>query len=1078
MSTKFRTWFLPILLTLVSILVVGASLSLRYLDLDTYKEQIISQVREALKRDIRYSSGDFSFRFGPSFTFYDVAIKEKNGVDDFVKADRLTLRIALLPLLHKEVVLARMELARPTLQLSRDRDGVFNVADLFTATPAAPGAPPPAIGSIKLDSAHIRFTDLAVAPAPVVSELVNTDLYLSRLARGKDCDFELKGSLAAGTRTVPVLVAGVAKLPAAGASWKSCQFNGRVRLGGIDTAHFWPYYSRFLPFRSLAGAVSLDASFKGRPTAFKSKAEIGMAGLDLDYPQVFHARLTPKSVKGSCDIELTDKKLQFDAVKLNVDGLNVQGSCRLSDLHGKDMRITAKATTSRFNLREYRQYIPYGIIVKDTADFIEQKVNGGYYRLEDGRLDGTVSQILHMERGHNYDVLYVKAHVDEGLVAYGNGFPVCSDIKGELYLAGKDFILKGMSGKFGTSPMALEGRIADYPLDTPCRYLFTANVRAKQQEAAWVLGKGRDRRFHFGDGSLFRVTGEGTTSAYNITASGDLAPVAYTVPDLISKPQGRPNTVAVKVTFGKQDFRITSLNYLLPPLALSASSVSGYDGPVTLDLRTNQFQCADIAPLAPAVARYHAAGKVQAQLHGHGPGLDRLNWSGTVALAGVSLKASEKIRPLSEITGTFKVGGENLESSQFTARVGTSPISGRGSLSGFKNPNVTLAFSSPALDLADLGLTKGRGPLHVDRVQGNISYNKEKDYLQIASLSGTIGRSNLQLKGVVQELDHPRMDLAVTSSHLELDDITPMFGSPGGGTAGGGNGGGTGGTINGKIHLFAADGKALDIPFQRLRTVVMLEENILYLQPLEFACSDGDVTGKVRIDFGSGAPRYQGSWSLEKGSAEKVAHLLGVKKQEITGTITLKGDLTAKGNTPAELKKTALGVVNLKIEHGVMRKFATLSKIFSILNVSQLFKFKLPDMVSGGMPYNKITGDFAVRDGVFYTQNLFVDSNAINLSAVGNFDMARDELDLKIGVQPLQTVDKVVSRIPIVGWILTGKEHSLVTTYFEAKGKIEDPQVKAIPVKTLAKGVLNIFKRVFELPGRLITDTGEVMMGN
>ena len=134
-------------------------------------------------------------------------------------------------------------------------------------------------------------------------------------------------------------------------------------------------------------------------------------------------------------------------------------------------------------------------------------------------------------------------------------------------------------------------------------------------------------------------------------------------------------------------------------------------------------------------------------------------------------------------------------------------------------------------------------------------------------------------------------------------------------------------------------------------------------------------------------------------------------------------------------------------------------------------------MVSGGMPFNKITGDFALSDGVASTQNLFLDSNAMNLSAVGKFDMVKNELDLNIGVQPLQTVDKVVSKIPIVGWILTGKDRSLITTYFEAKGRIEDPKVTAVPVKSLAKGVLNIFKRVFELPARLITDTGEVIIG-
>jgi uncharacterized protein YhdP len=207
-------------------------------------------------------------------------------------------------------------------------------------------------------------------------------------------------------------------------------------------------------------------------------------------------------------------------------------------------------------------------------------------------------------------------------------------------------------------------------------------------------------------------------------------------------------------------------------------------------------------------------------------------------------------------------------------------------------------------------------------------------------------------------------------------------------------------------------------------------------------------------------------------------HTLGIQKQQLTGALSLQGEFTAKGESATELKKSMQGSVKVRIDHGSIKKFSTLAKIFSILNVSQLLKFHLPDMVSGGMPYNKITGTFAIKDGYASTQNLLIDSNAINISSVGKLDLVKNQLDLVIGVHPLQTVDKVVSRIPIVGWILTGKDHTIITTYFEAKGPIEDPQVSAVPVKSLAKGVLNIFKRIFELPVRLVTDTGEVMIGN
>jgi uncharacterized protein YhdP len=193
--------------------------------------------------------------------------------------------------------------------------------------------------------------------------------------------------------------------------------------------------------------------------------------------------------------------------------------------------------------------------------------------------------------------------------------------------------------------------------------------------------------------------------------------------------------------------------------------------------------------------------------------------------------------------------------------------------------------------------------------------------------------------------------------------------------------------------------------------------------------------------------------------------------------LSLQGELTAKGNSSLELKKSALGSIKLRSEKGAIKKFALFSKIFSILNVSQLFKLQLPDMVSGGMPYNSITASISIRDGIVSSQDFYVASNAMNISAVGNVDLVKNELDATIGVQPLQSVGKVVNRLPVVGWILTGENKTFLSTYFEAKGKLDDPVVKAIPVSSMAKGVFNIFKRVFELPGKLITDTGEVLVG-
>jgi uncharacterized protein YhdP len=279
------------------------------------------------------------------------------------------------------------------------------------------------------------------------------------------------------------------------------------------------------------------------------------------------------------------------------------------------------------------------------------------------------------------------------------------------------------------------------------------------------------------------------------------------------------------------------------------------------------------------------------------------------------------------------------------------------------------------------------------------------------------------------------------------------------------------------VSLQVDAGKAWGIDFEKLQGTLNLENNILYIQPLKCSAMDGEISGKVRIDSGSdNASHYQFNYSLNDVSAESFMRALGVTKQEITGLLTLQGELSAKGKTAEELKKTLLGSTKVNFEEGKLRRFAVLSKIFSLLNFSQWLKFQLPDMVSGGMPYNKISASLAIKDGVISSNDLYVASDAMNISAVGKVDLVKNELDATIGVKPLQTVDKVLSHLPIVGWILTGKNKSLISAYFEAKGKLEDPQVKAIPVQSIAKGVFNIFKRVFQLPATLFTNTGEVII--
>ena len=59
--------------------------------------------------------------------------------------------------------------------------------------------------------------------------------------------------------------------------------------------------------------------------------------------------------------------------------------------------------------------------------------------------------------------------------------------------------------------------------------------------------------------------------------------------------------------------------------------------------------------------------------------------------------------------------------------------------------------------------------------------------------------------------------------------------------------------------------------------------------------------------------------------------------------------------------------------------------------------------------------------------------------------------------------------IPLAGWIISGKDQSALTMYYEIKGPLKDPDVHAVPVKSLGKGIFGILERTMKLPGEVLT---------
>jgi len=197
---------------------------------------------------------------------------------------------------------------------------------------------------------------------------------------------------------------------------------------------------------------------------------------------------------------------------------------------------------------------------------------------------------------------------------------------------------------------------------------------------------------------------------------------------------------------------------------------------------------------------------------------------------------------------------------------------------------------------------------------------------------------------------------------------------------------------------------------------------------------------------------------LQKGEEEKI---------EITGRVHIdRLELRGEGEDFQRVKESLNGTLRLEVENGMIQRWKILARIFSILNVSQLFWGRLPDLKTKGLPYRQMTGSIQVEDGVASTEDFIVQSDAIRITLLGKIDLVKNQIDATIGVHPLVAIDMILSHLPLAGYILTGKDKAFLSYVYEVKGDLDDPKIEAVPIKGLGENFWGIIQRLLETPVR------------
>lgn len=373
------------------------------------------------------------------------------------------------------------------------------------------------------------------------------------------------------------------------------------------------------------------------------------------------------------------------------------------------------------------------------------------------------------------------------------------------------------------------------------------------------------------------------------------------------------------------------------------------------------------------------------------------------------------------------------------------------------------------LTTAVLGSLRGEGiAAHLDWLaspiqEGSFVLNFSGKKVQVAECSMLLGKSTLEVEGELTGWNEIGGRIKVFAPYMEVRDFLPED-RPG-------DKGGIPRNLDIRAEIHGLHGKWRNLDFGPLRAEIRIERGQATL-----------ARSRIRLDHGviTSSGHYQREPIPEVSlsnhvrlTGQPLLSLLrdvGMETTAMDGSLNMEAYLTMNGREISELLPSMSGNADITVRDGYIRRSSLFMRILDHLSLKKIFQSGPSDLPEGAFGFKEINGFAVIDRGVLATENATMSSTVYNAVAAGEVDLIGQKLDLTMGIRPLETMDTLVSKIPILGYAITGKDKSFLTYYFEVRGPMTEPDVRHVPFKHLGGGVAGVLKRLFLSPVRLYGD--------
>ena len=286
--------------------------------------------------------------------FSDFALSEPDVPRPAITAQRITARVALMPLFERKLILYGVRLHKPTARLVRDKEGRIPLLEKLLNLPFLTQEATQFgldLRSIGIRDGEVDFEDQQTEKAQRTIRFRDIDLDVQRIRdqrlldfvkqlanlkqsepQGAALDFNLKSEVGTDKDKTTLRTRGRMVFPKETLGFHKTWWNADIQLDNLSAVLLRQYVGAQWPVKSLTGIFASRFHIQGSPTdQMHLRGALSFKQLAIDAPDLFTAPLSP-----------ADGQAQFD-----VDWKPQRLSIALFDFRSKELKLTVKGESAR-----------------------------------------------------------------------------------------------------------------------------------------------------------------------------------------------------------------------------------------------------------------------------------------------------------------------------------------------------------------------------------------------------------------------------------------------------------------------------------------------------------------------------------------------------------------------------------------------------------------------------------------------------------------------------------------------------------------------------------------------------------